>query len=154
MISKKINELLKLRAFISVATSDLHGRPNAAPKFLLKTENNFIFLVDYIIGRTWENIKINPRVSLSFVDTDTLVGYQINGPVEIIDKGPEYEAIVKELIQKEIDLSTKRIIEGVSRGKVHKGFEVGLSERFVIFKIKVKDVAEIGPSGDLKREMV
>ncbi len=152
MLSTKIAQFLKNREFISVATCDFKGRPNAAPKFLLKLEDNFIYLVDYTISRTWENLKVNPQASLSFIDPDTLVGYQINGSVKIIDKGPEYDKILIELREREIDLSTKRIVEGIYRGKGHESFEVTLPERFVVFKIKVEEVVEIGHRGDLKIE--
>jgi predicted pyridoxine 5'-phosphate oxidase superfamily flavin-nucleotide-binding protein len=152
MVIKKVSELLRVREFISVATSDSKGMPNAAPKFVLKLENNFIYLVDYVIGRTWENVKVNPRISLSFMDTDTLVGYQINGPVEIIDSGPEYDKILKELLQKKIDLSTKRIIEGVETGKVHGSFEVAIPDKIVILKVRLEEIVEIGTSGELKRQ--
>ncbi|MFZ2603865.1 MAG: pyridoxamine 5'-phosphate oxidase family protein, partial [Candidatus Omnitrophota bacterium] len=119
MSLKKIKELLKDREFISVATSDLEAHPNAAPKFILKIEDHFIYLVDYILGKTWQNLKTNPLVSLSLVNTDTLTGYQINGVVEIIDRGKEFESILKELLAKEMQLSTKRIVEGVTSGKSH-----------------------------------
>jgi predicted pyridoxine 5'-phosphate oxidase superfamily flavin-nucleotide-binding protein len=152
MLSTKIAQFLKNREFISVATCDFKGRPNAAPKFLLKLEDNFIYLVDYTISRTWENLKVNPQASLSFIDPDTLIGYQINGSVKIIDKGPEYDKILIELREREIDLSTKRIVEGIYRGKGHESFEVTLPERFVVFKIKVEEVVEIGHRGDLKIE--
>jgi predicted pyridoxine 5'-phosphate oxidase superfamily flavin-nucleotide-binding protein len=152
MLSTKIAQFLKNREFISVATCDFKGRPNAAPKFLLKLEDNFIYLVDYTISRTWENLKVNPQASLSFIDPDTLVGYQINGSVKIIDKGPEYDKILIELREREIDLSAKRIVEGIYRGKGHESFEVTLPERFVVFKIKVEEVVEIGHRGDLKIE--
>jgi predicted pyridoxine 5'-phosphate oxidase superfamily flavin-nucleotide-binding protein len=154
MISKKIFELLQSREFINVATSDLKGQPNAAPKFFLKAEDKFIYLVDYIIGKTWENIKVNPHVSLSFMDTDSLIGYQINGSVQIINSGEEYEKILEELLERQIDLSTKRIIEGVTSGKVHKGFELGIPDKYVILKVKIEEAVEIGPSGILKREKV
>ena len=150
----KINELLENREFISVATCDFEGRPNAAPKFLLKLENNWIFLIDYVIGRTWQNIKINPRVSLSFVDTNTLMAYQINGPVEIIENGPVYEKMMQELELKEIDLATKRIIEGVEKGHIHEGFEVSLPERVVILKVTMEEIVEIGHSGILNRQIL
>jgi hypothetical protein len=152
MIKKKIIEFLKTREFISVATCDFAGRPNAASKFILRLEDNAIYLVDYIIGRTCHNLKANPRASLSFVDTNTLTGYQINGPVEIIDKGPEYETAIKELRQKEIDLSTRRIIEGVTKGKSHQAYEVATSEKSIIFKVKMEEVVEMRTSGTLKRE--
>ncbi|MCX5715045.1 MAG: pyridoxamine 5'-phosphate oxidase family protein [Candidatus Omnitrophica bacterium] len=154
MINKKIIELLKDREFISVATCDFDGRPNAAPKFLLKIEGNFIYLIDYTIGRTFTNLHSNPRASLSFVDTNSLVGYQINGRVEIIEGGPEYDKISKELLQRQVDLSTKRIIEGVTKGKRHGSFEVSIADTFVVFKVKMEDITEMGPSGMLRRETV
>ena len=154
MIAKKIIELLKDREFVSVATCGLNNRPNAAPKFLLKIENNFVYLIDYTIGRTWENIQINPQVSISFADTDSLKGYQVNGSVEIINEGPDYKKIVKELHDKEVSLSSKRIVEGIYRGKKHENFEVIIPEKFIIFKVKIDDVVEICLCGDLKREKI
>jgi predicted pyridoxine 5'-phosphate oxidase superfamily flavin-nucleotide-binding protein len=152
MLLKKITEILKNREFISVATSDLTGSPNAAPKFLLKIDGNIVYLIDYSMGRTWENLKINPKASLSFVDTDALIGYQINGLVEIIDKGPRYDNIFHELEQKEIDLSIKRIIEGVSKEKRHRSFEVAITDKFVVLKVDIKEIVEIGPRGEIKRQ--
>lgn len=149
---KKITALLQKKEFISVATSDLSGKPNAAPKFLLKLENNFIFLIDYTQGKTWENLKKNPRVSLSFMDTEDLTGYQINGAVKIIDKGSAFDKIFDELLQKEIDLSCRRIIEGVVHEKGHKSFEVAMPDRVVIFKIEIEDIAEINHRGEIRKE--
>lgn len=154
MLTKKINEFLKNREFISVATCDFNGRPNAVPKFLLKAEDNFIYLVDYTIGRTWENLKINPRASLSFTDTDNLTCYQINGSVQIVDKGQVYEEMVNELHNREVSLSVERIIDGVHKEKTHEHFEVAIPQRFVLFKIKIEEIVEVGPSGTLKREMI
>ncbi len=152
MLKKKVAELLRAREFIHVATCDLEGRPNAAPKFFLKLEGDTIYLVDYIIGKTRENLKVNPKASLCFMDANSLIGYQINGPVEILESGREYEEIILELERKELDLSIRRIIEGVSQGTTHSGFELSLPNRFVIFRIRIKEVVEIGLTGELKRE--
>lgn len=154
MISKNIITLIESREFISVATCDLESRPNAAPKFLLKVESNYIYLVDYIIGNTFRNLKINPRISLSFFDQNTLIGYQINGKVQIVNSGPEYSSALDDLARKEIDLSTTRIIDGVIKGKAHKTYEIAASKQFVILKVKVEEIVQIHPSGMLKREKV
>ena len=154
MINKNVKALIESRDFISVATADLENRPNAAPKFLLKIQGNFIYLVDYIVGRTYHNLMVNPRVSLSFFESATLTGYQINGHVEIIDQGVEFNTVLNELRVKEIDLSTKRVIDGVTKGKVHQAYEVTIPEEFVILKVKVEEVVEMSPSGMLKREQV
>jgi hypothetical protein len=152
MLTKTIIELLKHRQFISIATCDLLGRPNAASKFILKIEGHFIYLVDYIFGKSYENLKANPRVSLSFVNTETLKAYQINGSVELIESGAVYENIAAELVQKEVSLSTDRIIKGVSSGKRHENFEVAIPEKFVIFKVKIEETVEMPYGGGVKRE--
>jgi len=154
MISKEIIALLESKEFISVATCDLESQPNAAPKFLLKVESSHIYLVDYIIGKTFRNLKINPCISLSFFDNNTLVGYQINGKVQIIDRGLEYSAALNDLARKEIDLSTTRIIDGVIKGQAHKAYELTASKEFVILKIKVEEIVQMHPSGRLQREKV
>jgi len=152
MLNKRLFEFLKKRTFLNVGTSTLDGKPNNVSKLLLKAENNHIYLVDYSIGRTYSNLKLNPRVSLSFFDLDKLVGYQINGPVEIIEKGVEYDKIKSELTEKEISLATERIIKGVSTGQSHESFEFAPPRHFVIFKIKIEEIAEVGYSGEVKRE--
>jgi predicted pyridoxine 5'-phosphate oxidase superfamily flavin-nucleotide-binding protein len=151
---KKIIQILHDREFVNVATCDLECRPNAAPKFFLKLHERQVYLIDYTRGRTCQNLKVNPRASLSFVDIDSLSGYQINGSVQILERGEEYDAIAGELRQREIDLSTKRIIEGVAREKRHGNYEVALPDDFVLLKVAVKEIVEIGSSGNLKRERV
>jgi uncharacterized pyridoxamine 5'-phosphate oxidase family protein len=152
VLTKTVSDFLRHREFVSIATCNLEGRPNAAPKFILKIEGNFIYLVDYAFGKSFENLKINPRVSLSFTDTDNLKSYQVNGSVELIEKGPVYEKIAIELAQKEISLSTDRIIKALNTGKRHENFEVAIPEKFVIFKVKIEETAELLYRGGVKRE--
>jgi len=154
MLTKTVIDFLKTKEFVSIATCDLNGRPNAVPKFILKIEGNFIYLVDYTYGRSFENLKINPKVSLSFVNTEDLKGYQVNGSVELIEKGPAFENIASELVQKQISLSTDRIIKGLNTGKRHENFEITIPEKFVIFKVKVEEVLVLFHGGEIRREKV
>ncbi|HNX82293.1 MAG TPA: pyridoxamine 5'-phosphate oxidase family protein [Candidatus Omnitrophota bacterium] len=145
---------LKVREFVSVATVDLEGRPNCAPKLLLKIDGNTVYFVDYSIGRTSENLHIHPEVSLSFIDMDSLVGYRLNGTVEIIGKGKIFEECLEELHEKEIKLSVERVIKGVHDGKLYKDFELELSERFLVYKIVIVEASEISPRGAINRENI
>jgi predicted pyridoxine 5'-phosphate oxidase superfamily flavin-nucleotide-binding protein len=154
MINKTVKALLESREFISVASCDLESRPNAAPKFLLKVEASHIYLVDYVIGKTFRNIKVNPLVSLSFFDNSTLVGYQMNGKVEIVDHGPEYELAREALARREVDLSATRIIDGVIKGEVHRAYEISASNQFIILKVKVEEIVQMHPGGTLQREKI
>ena len=151
---KKISEILKDREFVSVGTCDFEGAPNVAPKFLLKVDNECIYLIDYSVGRTFRNIKINPKVSLSIMDLETIVGYQLNGSVGIIDEGPLYHKIIEELSQKEVELSAKRVIEALGKGKRHKNFEVSLSQTVIILKVHIDEIVELSINGETKRHKI
>jgi len=151
---KKALELLKIREFVSVGTCDFDARPNVAPKLVLKVLENCVYLIDYVVGRTFRNLTINPRACLAFMDIDSLIGYQFHGPVEVIDEGPLYDKMIHELSARQIELSVQRIIEGVDKGKSHKAFELGMPQQFVIFKVCIEEIVEIGTSGELKRERV
>jgi len=151
-IIKKALELLKAREFITVATADKRGKPNAAPKFVLKVNDRTVYFIDYSIGKTFENIKTNPEVSLSFINIHSLIGYRLNGKVEIIEKGEIYDECLKDLREKEIELSVERIVKGVKDGKSHKGFELEIPERFLVYVVKIEEGCEISLRGEIKRE--
>lgn len=154
MVTDKINKLLTNREFISVATCDFSGRPNVAPKFFLKLENKFIYLIDYVLGTSYENIKLNPRVSISLMDLDNLIGYQMNGAIEIIERGKEHDQLLAEFQEKEVSLSTKRIIQAIDTGKTHQNFEVSLPEQAIIFKVKIEEIVVISSNGNITREKI
>jgi hypothetical protein len=138
-----------------VATSDLKCRPNAAPKMLLNIDKEFIYLVDYTIGTTRENLKVNPRISLSFSDADELKGYQINGRLVRILEGSDISPdVMKRLDERKMDLSIERVISGVRNAKPHKVFEIEIKKNFVIYKIKIEEIVEISPLGDIQRKDV
>ena len=151
-VIEKALELLKTREFVAVATADKGGKPNSAPKFVLKVDGRTIYFIDYSIGKTFENIKVNPEVSLSSININSLVGYRLNGKVEIIEKGKIYDECLKELREKEIELSVERIVKGVKDGKPHEEFELEISERFLVYVVKIEEGCEISHRGEIKRE--
>lgn len=154
IITRKAKEFLKDKEFINVATCDFDGRPNVAPKLILKIEENYIYLVDYVIAKTYSNLKINPMVSLSTVDMISLTGYQINGKANIITKRQAYNELLEEFRQRQIRFCVTRIIQGVQKAEKHQQFETTFPERIAIFKVTVEDVVEIIPTGELKREKI
>ncbi len=151
-VSKKLKRLLKEKEFIHIATSDLSGHPNGAPKFLLKIKSHSIYVADYILGRTWTNLQLNPEVSVSAMDYSTLVGYRINGKAKIIKGKKIQKNLFKEMSKKEITFSTKRIIEGVKKEKKYKNFELSFPENLGFFRIDVEEIAKINPTGYIKKD--
>ena len=149
---EKALKVMKVKEFVQVATADKGGKPNCAPKLLLKVDGEIIYFIDYSIGRTFNNLKVNPEVSLSFIDINSLFGYRLNGKVEIIEEGKIYDECLKELREKEIELSVDRVVKGVQDGESHKDFESEIPERFLVYKVKIEEGCEITPRGVIKRE--
>jgi len=145
-------KILKEREFVSVATSDKNGKPNSAPKLLLKIVGRAVYFIDYSIGRTAENLKTNPEVSFSYIDINSLHGYILSGTVEIIENGKTYDECLKELQEKEIELSVERIVKGVQYSKPHKDFELEIPERILVYKVQIEEGREISPRGVIKQE--
>jgi len=145
-------KLLQKKSFVSAATSSLQGQPNAAPKLVLDVDKEFIYLVDHISGKTWQNLKANPQISLSFTDSEELKGYRINGRVKILEKDAIGEDIINKLDDRKLALSIDRVVSGVRREKKHKVFEVEMPNNFVVYKIKMEEITEIKPEGSLRRE--
>ncbi len=153
LIEESIN-FLKGKTFINVATCGQDYKPNVAPKFLLKIENNYIYLIDYVRNATLKNIKINPKVSISSVNLDTLKGYQVNGTAQVLkkDKKSSYAKLLAEYQQKQLDLSTKRLIKALHGQSKSGSYEAEFPEKVAILKIKINEAVGIGLQGNLERE--
>ncbi len=151
---EKVAKLLEKKEFVYVATCNLNSEPHAIPKFFLKTENNSIYLADFIISQMYDNLKVNPKASVTVMDHDTLHGYRLNGSVSIIEQGPEFDQMVKELRQKQMSLTIERVVRAVQTGVKHENFELAFPDKLAIFKIHVEIVTEVSPRGKLHREKV
>ena len=150
----KALELIKKVEFVEMATVDASGEPNSVPKFLLKTEGVSIYLIDYSIGRTAENLRDNPSVSISFIMMDSLLGYRMNGKAEIIRSGEVYDKCLNEMREKAIDLTAKRVVDGVHDDKPIKdtAYETEMSKPILLYKIDIEEGCEISPRGEIERE--
>ncbi|MFA7255146.1 MAG: pyridoxamine 5'-phosphate oxidase family protein [Candidatus Omnitrophota bacterium] len=151
-ITEKLKELLEKRQFVSVATATPDGEPNTAPKFFFRAKGNFIYLLDYVVGRTVINLEKNPRVSVSFMDIDSLEAYRLNGTAKMIGEGKVFKTILKEWDKKLIKMATARVIAGVQTGKTHGHYELEMGEKFIVLKIKIHHVIKIGRKGDIWQE--
>jgi general stress protein 26 len=151
-ITEEIARLLEKRQFVSVATAAPDGQPNTVPKFFFRAKGDFIYLIDYVLGKTIMNLEKNPRVSISFMDMDSLEAYRLNGMAKMIAEGKVFKKILQEWDKKLIQMATTRVIEGVQTGKSHGHYELEMGEKFMILKIKITHVVKVGRKGDIWQE--
>ncbi|HTL70558.1 MAG TPA: pyridoxamine 5'-phosphate oxidase family protein [Candidatus Eisenbacteria bacterium] len=152
VILEKIRSLLRDRSFISLATANLKCEPHAVPKFLLKIQDGCVYLVDYAIARTVENLRSNPRACLSFMDLRDLEGYRMSGSVTLVEEGPEHAALLKEFEKRLIRMSATRLIEGMKSGKPNEHYELEIPNRVLVIKVKIEEVVKVGRQGELFSE--
>lgn len=139
--------------FVNVATCSNERMPNVAPKLIAKTDRNIIYIIDYVIGKTYSNLKENPRASLSFIDDRTLTGYQMNGSVDILESGEEFEKFIEEFQKIKTDFTVERILLNVRTGEKSTPLDISLPDKFAILKVKVVEIVEICSSGSLKSKL-
>jgi predicted pyridoxine 5'-phosphate oxidase superfamily flavin-nucleotide-binding protein len=151
-ITDEIAGLLEKKGFVSIATATLDGEPNSVPKFFFRAKGDFIYLIDYVLGKTIINLEKNPRVSISFMDMDSLEAYRLNGTARLINKGKVFEKILQEWDKKLIKMATIRVVEAVQTGKKSGHYELEVGEKFIILKIKVTHVIKVGRKGDVWQE--
>ena len=151
-ITAKIEELLKKREFVSIATVSTDGQPNSVPKFFFRAKGNSMYLIDYVLGKTVINLEKNPRVSVSFMDLDSLEAYRLNGTATLIGEGRVFEKVLQEWDKRLIKMATTRVVEAVQSGKKSHHYELEMSEKFVILKIKILNIIKIGRKGDIWQE--
>jgi len=151
-INEKLEEILKKREFVSIATVGKDGQPNSVPKFLFRGKGAFLYLLDYVAGKTILNLRENPRASVSFMDLDTLEAYRMNGTAHIIEKGPVFDAVLKGWDQKLVQLATDRVIEAVRTGKKRGHYEMEMTEHLAVIKVRIESVIKIGRRGDIWKE--
>jgi len=152
-INEKLEEVLEKREFVSIATVGRDGQPNSVPKFLYRGKGSFLYLLDYVVGKTISNLYENPKASVSFMDLDTLEAYRLNGIAQVIERGPVFDAVLKGWNEKLVQLSTDRVIEAVRTGKRRNHYEMEMTEHLAVIKVRIETVIKIGRRGDIWKEV-
>lgn len=136
---------------ISVASCDLHGKPNSAAKLLVDVaEPNRVFFLDYNHTQTYSNMQSNPQLSISFMDDAAFTGYRMTGTGEAVTAGKEYEAARKSWEKRLISYEADRIVRRVMGHYSTKESENTLPKDFVIIKFTAKEAAVIKPDRVLR----
>ena len=150
-IPQKLKEILENADWVCIATRNHFGDPNASNKFLLKCEEDHIFIVDFEKGKTLDNIRNHPTVALPILDIENLMDYQLFGEVEIIESGLFHDELIEELDERHTRFSTNRIIDGIRRSKRFENNELPEISKVVILKINIKDIVTRGPRIAMER---
>ena len=150
-IPERIVWLLENAEFLCIATLDKRSMPNAANKFLIKCEGCNLYFGDFSKGKTWKNLRRNPKLSIAIMDFENLIDYQINGQGYIVEVGADYKVLLKEYSNRDARFSTKRLIEGLRRRREVVSYQLPLTNKIVIWKVEIEEIIELGPKAELEK---
>lgn len=105
-LTKNIIECLEQATGKALATAT-PGCLHVVPVSTARTDGEKIILVNYFMGKTLQNIKSNPDVSLAF--WKGLEGYQIKARVEYVTSGDTFKSI-KDWVA---EILPDRIVKGI-----------------------------------------
>ena len=94
-ITEQMKEMVKgQQAFVATATPD--GIPSVAPKGSTRVlDEEHIIFAEAAGKRTFENIKMNPKVAIIIGDLSKMQCLRFSGTAEIITEGPLFDKSVE-----------------------------------------------------------
>ena len=149
-LGAEIIRFLRNQSFVIVSTIDRNGSPHNSCKGIVKiNRSGFIFLLDLYKGRTFRNLKRNPRLSITAVDEHRFMGYCLKGKASIIT-GEKLKSQTIMAWEKRITRRiTQRVIKNIQEERQHSGHPEALLPKpkyLIVMKVrKVIDLAAHSP---------
>lgn len=146
-LSDEIIQFFHNQSFVIVSTLDKDGSLHSSCKGIVKiNQNGLIYLLDLYRARTYDNLKRNPRISITAVDEHKFKGYCLKGKAKII----KTEELKPKIIKAWEDRITSRITQRVLKNmRGEKGYpqhpEALLPKPQYLIEMRVKDIIDLTP---------
>lgn len=145
-IPSAVIEFLHTQSFVIIASLDKAGFPHTSCKDIVKIDSDGkVYLVDVYHGVTSENIKHNPKVSISAVDEHKFTGYCLKGEAILVPEDISQE-IIKTWEDKITSRLTKRLLRNLAEDKGHGHHpEASLPLPKYIITVEIEEVVDLAP---------
>ena len=111
-LTEKIVSLIKKQGFVIVSSLNEEGRIHSSAKGVVGIdERGRVFVIDLYQACTYNNLKKNPVVTVTFVDEHKFEGYALQGQAKIVEKKDISKSIIAEWEDKVIQRISKRLIK-------------------------------------------
>lgn len=119
-LADEIIQFFQNQNFTIITTIGKDGWPHNSCKGIVKIgKDGRVYLLDLYLKQTYENLKCNPRMSITAVDEHKFKGYCLKGKARLIPKeklGPQVIAAWEDKITSRI---TQRVIKNMREEKGH-----------------------------------
>jgi general stress protein 26 len=152
-IPAAITEFLRTQGFVVVSSIDKNGFPHNSCKDIIKVDaSGKVYLIDVFYGVTVENIRRNPKVSISAIDEHKFMGYCLKGKAKVIPDDEISHEFIKSWEDNITSRLTKRLLHNLAKDKSH-GYhpEASLPRPKHLISLEVEEIVNFAPH-DLRNE--
>lgn len=119
-INSQIKDFLFSQSYVILSSIDRSGMPHSACKGVVDIDDNdTVFLLDLYRMKTFENLKGNPKVSITAVDEHRFKGYCLKGKARIMRQEDITSHIIKAWEDRITSRITQRVIKNIVDKKGH-----------------------------------
>lgn len=147
-LSDDIVYFFKNQGFAIVSTLDPEGNIHCSAKGIVGIEKEGkVFVVDLYMQKTFNNLKKDPRISITAIDEREFIGFTLQGKAKIIPAEEMGGHLIDEWEKKIINRISKRVVKSVQ--KYHASldhFEAKLpSQPQYLIEIDVESIIDLTP---------
>ena len=142
-----ILDFLRTQDFVVVSSIDQNGFPHSSCKDIVKIDSSGkIYLIDVYYGLTAENIRNNPRVSISAVDEHKFIGFCLKGKAKIMLDDEISQEFIKSWEDNITSRLTKRLLNNLAQDKSRAHHpEASLPRPKQLISIEVEEIVNLAP---------
>ncbi len=146
-LSDEIIQFFQSQSFTIITTIDKSGKPHSSCKGIVKiNKSGKVYLLDLYLEKTYENLRHNPRMSITAVDEHKFEGYCLKGRAKLIPKGKLKPQIIKAWEDKITSRITQRVIKNMREEKGHPHHpEASFPEAAYMIVMKAEEVVDLTP---------
>ena len=146
-LSDKIIQFFQNQGFVVVSTIDRKGIPHSSCKGIVNINSRgLIYLLDLYRAKTYENLRRNPRISITAVDEHKFTGYCLKGRARIIAGNKFNPRIIRAWESRITSRITRRIIKNVQGEKGHPRHpETLLPKPAYLVVMEIEEVVDLTP---------
>ena len=135
------------QGFVIVSTIDRNGGSHSSCKGIVKiNQRGSIYLLDLYREKTYENLKRNPRISITAVDEHRFKGFCLKGKAKIIASEKLKSQIIKAWENRITNRITQRVLKNIRGEKGHPRHpEVLLPKPEYLIVMQVEEAVDLTP---------
>ena len=150
-LSADIVHFFQSQGFLIVTTVDSKGYPHNSCKGIVDIKpDGKIYLLDVYHGKTYENLKLNPLISVTAVNEHKFNGFCLKGRARILNSTEMDADIHKAWEDKITSRLTQRLLKNLKEEKGHPAHpEAMLPQPKYLIVMDVEEIVDLTP-GHLK----